>query len=330
MLSAMHLLSPPRPLPYTMHKYLFLLMVSFFSVVALAIIPDLARAQAVHPLEGRIWDVRAGAFVEPQALTQALAAVPFVLLGELHDNESHHRLRRDLLAALVAAGRRPAIAMEQFDHEQQPGINLARGERSDDAEHLRVTARYNDKSWPWRYYGPFVELALTNGLPLVAANLSRAAAFEVAMKGVAVLGEERARRLGLDEPLPAPLAGKLARVIDDGHCGKLPPERVPGMVDAQRARDAVMAALIAPHAVRGAVLIAGNGHVRRDFGVPLYLSRLAPDQAALSVGFVEALPGYVSAAEYPSAQQREFDYLWFTARVERGDPCAGLVFKPRG
>ena len=49
------------------------------------------------------------------------AARDFVLLGEKHDNPDHHRLQAWMIDALVARGRRPAIAMEMLDAEQASG-----------------------------------------------------------------------------------------------------------------------------------------------------------------------------------------------------------------
>jgi hypothetical protein len=78
----------------------------------------------------------------------------------------------------------------------------------------------------------------------------------------------------------------------------------------------------------GAVLIAGDGHVRADLGVPIYLhAQGMPDADArsLSVGFVEASAEEESAPDFPGrlvADNPGFDYIWFTAPAQREDPCA--------
>ena len=56
---------------------------------------------AAHPLSGRIWDSRARDWVSTTELERRLARARYVLLGEVHDNAGHHRLRLDLLAAMV-------------------------------------------------------------------------------------------------------------------------------------------------------------------------------------------------------------------------------------
>ena len=49
-------------------------------------------------------------------------------------------------------------------------------------------------------------------------------------------------------------------------------EALPAQARAQMARDIVLARAIGPYLDRGVVLLAGNGHVRRDIGVPFWLS----------------------------------------------------------
>jgi uncharacterized iron-regulated protein len=50
-------------------------------------------AERAHPLVGRIWDVKAGAFIGEDVLVARLVASRFVLLGERHDNPDHHVCR---------------------------------------------------------------------------------------------------------------------------------------------------------------------------------------------------------------------------------------------
>lgn len=91
---------------------------------------------------------------------QRLRADALVLLGEVHDNAAHHQQRLDVLRRAFAAGWRPAIAMEQFDREQQGDIDRARVTRPRDAQHVidlaapspgagRWTGRSTGRSWNW-------------------------------------------------------------------------------------------------------------------------------------------------------------------------------------
>jgi uncharacterized iron-regulated protein len=80
------------------------------------------------------------------------------------------------------------------------------------------------------------------------------------------------------------------------------------------ARDQFMARLVAQHAARGVVLLAGNGHVRADIGVPRWL---APGLRARTQA--------VGALEAGSAVDAQaYDSVLRTAAQPRPDPCAGL------
>jgi uncharacterized iron-regulated protein len=72
-----------------------------------------------HPLAGRIWSTSARTYVSPAALISALRQARFVLLGENHENEDHHRLQAWIVAALIDEGRRPALGFEMLDTDQE-------------------------------------------------------------------------------------------------------------------------------------------------------------------------------------------------------------------
>jgi uncharacterized iron-regulated protein len=283
---------------------------------------------AAHPLSGRIWDTLAQDWVSTTELERRLARARYVLLGEVHDNAEHHRLHRGLLAALVRDGRRPAIAMEQFDREHQPALQRVQNEPAPAPESVKTAGRVDAQGWNWSHYEPIIRLALDHRLPILAANLSRADAFRVFTEGAAaVLGAAAVSALQLEQPLPDAARLKLEQVIEDGHCGEAPRSILAGMVAAQRARDAIMAHTLQAHAP--AVLIAGNGHVRRDFGVPHYLAHYPQGNDLLVVGFIEADAAKPSPTDYVTVGAPEYDYTVFTPRSPRADPCKALRFKPR-
>ena len=210
----------------------------------------------------------------PDAWDDRLRGDALVLLGEVHDNAQQHRLRLAALQRAFAAGWRPAIAMEQFDRERQADIDRARRERPDDARHVIDAAARSGgdlaSGWNWAFYQPFVKLALRYDVPLIAANLSNADTSKITRGGYgAVFSAAAIAALGLDVPVAAEVQAAQEREIDAGHCHALPPSLWPRMARAQLARDAVMADVIrrADHG-SGVVLLAGNGHVRRDIGVP--------------------------------------------------------------
>jgi len=235
-----------------------------------------------------------------------------VLLGEVHDNHELLRMRLAVLERAFAAGWRPAIVMEQFDRERQDDIERARRERPDDAQHVIDVAAPAKSGWDWDDYRPFVRLALAHRVPLVAGNVSAADTTRIVRGGYgAVFDAATVAALGLDRTIdPAWQAGQESE-IDAGHCHALPAEVWPRMARAQYARDAFMAAMLREHAARGVVLLAGNGHARRDLGVPRWLAAVDPARV-VAVGFLETGSATPAGA---------FDAVVRAPPAARDDPC---------
>src|SRR5438270_12106987 len=121
-----------------------------------------------HALIGTIWDVRAGVAITPETLVTRVAARRFVLLGEKHDNPDHHRLQAWVVGALIAAGRRPAIAFEMFRADQAETIARHLAALPADAHGLGDALDWRHSGWPaWSMYEPIVANALGAKLPLV-------------------------------------------------------------------------------------------------------------------------------------------------------------------
>jgi len=255
---------------------------------------------------------------EPGGWDHRLRDDAVVMLGEVHDNGRQHEARLAALRRAFAAGWRPAIAMEQFDRGLQAELDRARRERPDDAQHVidsaAPAANRAGGGWNWDFYRPFVELALRYDVPLIAANLSNADAVKIVRGGYsAVFNETEIAALGLDVPVAADLQAVQEAEIDSGHCHALPRSMWPRMAQAQFARDAVMADVLRRAARGGAVvLLAGNGHVRRDIGVPRWLDTVKP--RLFAVGYLEVTDD--------STPVDAFDAVVRTPAAERADPCA--------
>ncbi len=256
------------------------------------------------------------------AIAHEMAGRRVVLLGETHDNAVQHDLRLGALRAIVAKGSRPAIAFEQFDRDHQSNIERARRERPHDADYL-IEQVHGDAGWDWRFYRPFVELALQYDLPIVATNLSREDAMQVAIAGWSAVFDPGMQRSLHLEALPQEVLRGQREAVAAGHCNLLNESEVEPLARAQIARDIVMAQAIAPYMSRGVVLLAGNGHVRRDIGVPRWLPP-ATGRDARSIGLLEE--GETSDARNSGA----FDAYVVTRAASRPDPCIELSKRLRG
>ncbi len=277
-----------------------------------------------HPLVGRIWDVRARRFVPEAEILAAVAHGRFVLLGETHDNPDHHALQARLLRAIVAAGRRPALAFEMLDLDQQPEVDAVLRGPDPTPPALRDAVGWDESGWPpFALYQPIFQAGLGAHLPIVAANLSRRAARAVIHHGAGVLDPPVRELLERAGPLSPDEERDRREEMEALHCGQLPQAFLGPMVLSQRARDAQLAlALRSGATADGAVLITGAEHARRDRGVGAFL-RIAgvPPGEVVAVAFREVDPEERTPAGYDPAA---YDYLVFTPGTDRGDPCADM------
>jgi len=233
----------------------------------------------------------------------------------------HHHLRAGLIARL---GQPTEVFFEQFDREHDDALREAQRAGAD-ADGLARAGRL-DAAWKWPLHRPLVDAALAAPARVRAANLSAADARRIAKTGK--LGPEHA---ALDGALSAADWTALRETalradILDGHCGALPERVAPAMALAQRARDAAIANALAG-AGGSAVLIAGNGHVRRDLAVPLYLPLGA---TVISVGLVETQSEQPDPRHYVPGPNGEpkYDFIWFSAPHPRPDPCDAFRKRP--
>ncbi len=280
-----------------------------------------------HPLAGKIWDVAAGSSIDAATLVERLAASQFVLLGEKHDNSDHHRLQAWLLRALIAADRRPAVGFEMFTVEDTAALARHLAEAPTDAAGLADVVDWDRSGWPaWALYQPIVEAAIEVRLPILGTNIAPSTLRALKLKGLAALEPSVRARLGLDRPLDPGVREAMAVEIGDAHCGYASQAAVEAMITIQQARDAQMAeSLAAADGQDGAVLIAGFGHVRKDRGIPPFLTARHPGAAVSSVAFLEVDEDTTAPEGYAAQFGQEtlpFDYLWFTPRVDEREPCA--------
>ncbi len=252
-------------------------------------------------------------------LQARLDAAGVVLLGELHDNAWHHRVRGRLIAAAATP---PAVVFEQFPETGGPISPPAPG---DSLTGWLDRHGFDRRAWRWPLHAPVVEAALAGGRAIRGSGVTREALRTVVREGRGAAAP--AHRDLMDR---APLAGAAAAALDTvlvaGHCGQLPEAMVPGLRAAQEVRDAAMTrALLAAAADGPAWLIAGNGHVRRDFGVPRLLAGVAPETRPLVVGLLDRRPG---EAVPPAGERALYDLVIVTPAAARDDPCASFRARP--
>ena len=233
------------------------------------------------------------------------------LLGEQHDAPEHQQLQRQIVQWLADRGTLSAVALEMAER----GHSTAGLPPGASAAQVRRALAWDDAGWPWKTYGPVVMTAVRAGVPVLGANLPRAD-MRAAMQNAS-----------LDARLPPAMLAEQERRIRDGHCNALPDAQIRPMTRIQIARDRAMADTLATARQPGrtVLLIAGNGHVQRDLGVPAHLPS-GMQTKVLSAQAESAQAAPENAAN--SAQDTGADLRWPTPPVPPRDHCA--AFRPPG
>ena len=234
------------------------------------------------------------------ALLDRVLPTPLLMLGEQHDAPEHQTLQREVVQHLAARGQLAALVMEMVER----GHDTRALPRDVDEARVREALGWSEHGgWPWPVYGPVVMAAVRSGVPVVGGNLPRAQ-----MRGA--MGDR-----ALDSLVTQGVLQRQRDGIRESHCGVLPEGQIAPMTRIQLARDHAMAQTVT-HAItagKTVVLVAGNGHVRRDLGVPLHLP------SGLEHKVVMAQAGAPTDSIAPTA-----DMVWTTPPLPPRDHCAEL------
>lgn len=245
--------------------------------------------------------------IAPEALDR-LPRADIVVLGEVHDNPTHHQNQ----ARAVAALRPKALVFEMLTPDQAARAHPA---IMGDPDALEAALGWADSGWPdFAMYAPIFAAA-------PAARVDGAGVPREAVMGVdpdllagQILGDPA--RYGLDRPLPPAEQQAAEAEQQAAHCNALPTQILPRMVAIQRLRDAALAhaAATALDQTGGPVaVITGAGHARTDRGMPAYLRLARPDARILAIGQIEGAAG-----------DEPFDLWLATPPIPRPDPCEGV------
>jgi uncharacterized iron-regulated protein len=128
----------------------------------------------------RVYDTQRKAFTDFEMMEADLARADVVLLGEQHDDPNTHRLETGVLEGLARRHVPVILSLEMFERDVQTSLDTYVAGTSAEDDFLK-----GSRPWP-RYatdYRPLVEFAKRQQWPVVAANVPRRIAADVARDG---------------------------------------------------------------------------------------------------------------------------------------------------
>jgi uncharacterized iron-regulated protein len=313
-------------------------MFSFLSggaFIALALIA--AEAQTTTPVPSphpaastyvpeRVFDTRHRAFSDFEAMLADLARADVVIVGEQHDDPNTHRLESAILQGLARRRVPVMVSLEMFERDVQSSLDDYLAGRINEEEFLK-----RSRPWP-RYatdYRALVEMARANQWPVVAANVPRRYAAEVARTGLAALDAlPPAERVHVAAELQCPLDAYFHRFAETmgAHTSKganqPSPEESKARTEryyySQCVKDETMAESMATAFARRegrpGTIVHFTGAFHSDFGLGT-VERARRRMPGRRVAFVTVLPTQDIDGAWPSADDlKRAEYLVYTVK----------------
>jgi uncharacterized iron-regulated protein len=244
-----------------------------------------------------------------EILTQ-LAPAQVVYLGETHDNAADHQGQLAIIQALYAKNPQMAIALEMFQRPAQPLLDQYLAGTLTEAQ-LQQQSEY-DQRWgfPWDYYAPILRFAKTHQIPLIALNVPTEITRKVARTGLESLTPSDRQWIPPDREIRTDNAAyreMIQAVYDEIHQGRSVSSSFDRFFLAQVLWDETMAQGVADFLQaqpdRQIIVLAGDGHIVYDYGIPSRVERRIESVVQRSV-IINPDEGMESAA----------DYLWWSDR----------------
>ena len=197
-----------------------------------------------------------------------LTPIRVIYIGESHTNPSHHAIQLDVIRALAASGSPLIIGMEMFDHTYQAVLDRWSAGALDEAQFLQLTHWYANWRYDYALYRDILEYAKENRIRVVALNVPFHIPAKISVGGIDSLSADERRHL--PETIDTSDADHRAYVenIFKMHSirGR---ENFDFFYQAQCTWEDAMAEAIADNLGSGKmVVLAGNGHITRKFGIP--------------------------------------------------------------
>lgn len=143
-------------------------------------------AEAAEPtyIPQRVYDAQRKRFTDFETMSADLARADVVLVGEQHDDANTHRLERAILEGFARRHVLVTLSLEMFERDVQASVDTYVTGSGGEDDFLK-----GSRPWP-RYatdYRPLVEFAKAHKWPVVAANVPRRIASDIAKTGRAAV-----------------------------------------------------------------------------------------------------------------------------------------------
>lgn len=294
----------PEKITHRRHVVLLVAAVATLFIGGCAVAPKTLTLKGdPTPLaENTILKTATGTAIPRWQLIDELAGFRVVYVGENHTHPAHHAIQLEVIRELHQNTPDLSIGMEMFDVTYQPVLDRWTAGELEEAEFLRQTHWY--ANWRYRYdlYRDILNYAKENQIRVIALNIPFHIPAKIRVGGIASLSEQDAMHLPASiDTTNADHRNYLKKIYNlHSFRGR---DNFEFFYEAQCAWEDAMAANVAEHLGTGKmVVLAGNGHIIRKFGIPN--RAFARTRAPFATIYLAAVGG--------EAERAWADYIWVT------------------
>lgn len=247
-----------------------LLLVAFSLFTGCTMKTEMLRIEGFgQPLApGTILDSASGRILTFDQLMDRLSQARVIYVGENHTSPACHAIQLQVIKALVARGETVSVGMEMFDHTYQAKLDQWSAGKWDWSTFLKQTHWYANWGYDDALYKDILETIKAKHLKLVGLNIPFCIPPKIAIGGLDSLSAAERAQLPAKIDLHNQAHRDYVRKVFERHPFR-GHEDFENFYAAQCAWEDGMAQAIADHLAKGPmVVLVGNGHIIRKFGVP--------------------------------------------------------------
>jgi uncharacterized iron-regulated protein len=265
-----------------------------------------------------IYDDHSQAWKDLETIVTASNGMDVVFIGEIHDDNLTHQMEFELLKRLHKKKSHLAVAMEMFERDVQSVLNEYLDGKISEKDFLSNSRPWNNYR---KAYRPLVEYAKEKDLPVLAMNVPRKYAGQLAMRGESFL-------VTISDSEKVWIAREL-KVLDDEYKARFletiqnrphPMARMDPMnlYRAQSLKDDTMAESIADflESHPGIQVISFQGDFHSAFGLGI-VKKLRLLRPGIKVMVISIIPIQNLDSLDPADYRGQGDYLIFVRRFKQ-------------
>ncbi len=224
------------------------------------------------PAGGDLVDTAKQTIIPFDTLVDDLRKARVVYLGEFHTSAENHLVQQRIIEALYRENPSLIIGVEMFPRSAQSVLDRWRLGLLSEERFLEEAEWKRNWGYPYRFYRPIFTFARDHRIRIAGLNAPGPVVKKIAREGIASLTPEESLSIAAPPVQDNPEYRKRLREIYNAHVrGKI--KNFDTFLMSQLTWDETMAESVAT-LLAGSdpgdmiVVLLGNGHISRDFGVP--------------------------------------------------------------